>query len=181
LENNIVSIKHNDETCIRVKQTVKQQIESIVSNPKKLLALALTSLFESSRKHPGKLQALYYNISSTLSVEQILAESSVNENINQYGYGEDENEKLLLDEAEQCYNKMADAITNSCINRMPNDTESASQILPLPIIQDGLSSTAGNHEILDTGDLSQLNLVYNNITFKIYPGLEISNERSMSK
>jgi|GEM_PF-5909402 hypothetical protein len=43
----------------------------------------------------------------------------------------------------------------------------SSQKLQVPEIQDNLSS---NHEILDTGDLSQLNLVYNNIIFQLYPG-----------
>lgn len=130
LENNIVSIKLNDETCIRVKQTVKQQIESVVSNPKKLLAVALASLFESSRKHPGRLQALYYNTSSPLSVEQILLQSCISQNASRYRYNENEDEKLLLDEAERAYDRMVDAVTNNCINGIPNNTEPASQILP---------------------------------------------------
>ncbi|MGA7370343.1 MAG: hypothetical protein WBX01_14540 [Nitrososphaeraceae archaeon] len=64
LENNIASIQHDDETCIKVKQEVKQVMESIIPNPRKLLKLALASLFESSRNNPGKFQALYYNVSS---------------------------------------------------------------------------------------------------------------------
>ena len=79
LENIINSIRLNNETCVKVKQMVKQEIESIVSNPRKLLRLALASLFESSRKHPGKFQALYYNMPSHLSVEQILAQSSISQ------------------------------------------------------------------------------------------------------
>ena len=45
-----------------------------------------------------------------------------------------EDEKLLLDDAEQAYNSMIDSIANRCINEMPNDTESLSPVLPLPII-----------------------------------------------
>jgi hypothetical protein len=161
-----------------VKQAVKQEIENIISNPRKLLQVALAALFESSRKHPGKFQALYYNMSTQLSMEQILSESSVCQNPSQYSIGENDNEKLLLDEAEQAYNSMVDAIANRRINGVPTNTESESQILQLPIIQDDLSSIAGNHEILDTRDLSQFNLVYNNTTFEIYPRLEISNDRS---
>jgi len=63
---------------------------------------------------------------SYLSVEQILLQSSINQNTSQYRYSE--NEKLLLDEAEQVYNKIVDAITNSCINKMPNDTGIISEI-----------------------------------------------------
>ena len=98
LENSIDSIQLNNETCIKIRQIVKREIEGAVSNPRKLLRLALASLFESSRKHPGRLQALYYNTSSPLSVEQILSESSIGQNADPYRYNE--NEKLLLDEAE---------------------------------------------------------------------------------
>lgn len=74
-----------------------------------------------------------------------------------------------------------DAITNSCINGAPNDTQSSSQILQEPDKQDGLSSVGDNRKILDTRDLSQINLVYNNITFQIYPSPKISNERSSER
>jgi hypothetical protein len=102
LENIINSIRPNNETCIKIKQTVKQEIESIVLNPRKLLGLSLASLFESSRKHPGKFQALYYNLSSHLSVEQILSQSFISEN---------EDEKFLLDEGERSYSRLVDAVT----------------------------------------------------------------------
>ena len=144
------------------------------SNPRRLIRLALTSLFESSRKHPGKFQTLYYNTSSPLSVEQILSQSRVSQNPRRHGYSENEDEKLLLDDAEQAYNSMMDAIVNHCINEVPNDTESLSPVSPL---QDGLSPIAGN-EILDTGDLSHVNFVYNDITFQVYPTFKITNERS---
>jgi hypothetical protein len=39
---------------------------------------------------------------------------------------------------------MIDAIANRCINEIPNDTESTSQVLQLPVTQDGLSSVAGD-------------------------------------
>ena len=170
----INSIRLNNQTCIKVKQIVKQEIESIVSDPKRLIRLALASLFESSRKYPGKLQALYYNMPSPSSVEQILSQSHVSQNPSRYGYGENEDEKLLLEDAEQVYNSMIDAIANRCINEVPNDTESLSPVLQLPIIQD----EGSNHEIMDTRDLSQVDFVYNDITFQVYPTLKITNERS---
>ncbi len=92
-----------------------------MSNPRRLLRLALVSLFESSRKYPGKFQALYYNMPSHLSVEQILLQSSINHNTSQNRYSENENVKILLDEAEQSYSKIIDTITNNCINEMYND------------------------------------------------------------
>src|ERR687891_746930 len=174
LENINDSIRLNSETRIKVKQIVKEEIEITISNPRRLIRLALASLFESSRKYPGKLQALYYNMSTQLSVEQILSQSHVSQNQSRNGFGENEDEKLLLDDAEQAYNSMMDAIANRCINEVPNDTESLSPVLQLPIIQD----EGSNHEIMDTGDLSQVDFVYNDITFQVYPTLKITNERS---
>src|SRR5918994_41129 len=127
LENNIDSIQHNNVTCIKVKKAVTQVMESVISNPRKLLAVAFATLFESSRKHPGKFQALYYNMSTQLSVEQILSESSFSQNPSRYSIGENEDEKLLLEDAEQAYNSMIDAIANRCITGMPNNSESPSQ------------------------------------------------------
>src|ERR687892_1664266 len=78
LEGNITSIQHDDEMCINVKQIVKQEMESIMPNPRNLLRIALASLFESERKDPGKLRALYYNTHSpSLSAEQILPLSAI--------------------------------------------------------------------------------------------------------
>ena len=94
-----------------------------------------------------------------------------------YGYDDEKEDaiaKLLLDETEQLFNRLVDTVTNRCINWMPNDKESPSQILPLPIIQD----EGSNHEILDTRDMSQVDFVYNDITFQVYPTLKITNERS---
>ena len=178
LENNISSIPLNDETYIRVMEMVRQVIESLISNPKKLLAIGLATLFESSRKHPGKFQALYYNMPSHLSVEQILSESSINQNASPYRYCMNEDEKILLDEAEQSYNRIVNAITNTCINKMPNNTESSSQILQVPDVNDDrLSSVEDTYKILDTRDLSQINLTYNNITYRVYPDSGFTNEQ----
>jgi hypothetical protein len=172
LEHIINSIRLDNEICIKVKQKVKQEIESIVSNPRMLLRLVLTSLFESSRKHPGKFQTLYYNKPSRLSVEQILSESSISQNASMYGYNEDEDEKQLLDEAEQSYNRIVDAITNNCINGMPNNTESLSPILQVHDVQ----GIGDSDKIFDTRDLPQVNFVYNNITVQVHPSPKISNE-----
>src|SRR5919106_3812735 len=175
LENIIDSIQLNNETYVRIKQTVKQEIENHILKPRQLIKCALASLFESSRKHPGKFQTVYYNMHSHLSVEQILSDSSRSQDANLYGFGENEIEKVLLDEAEQSYNRFVNVVTNNCINKMPSDTKSSSQVLPLPVIQDG----RGNHEILDTGNLSELNFVYNDITLQVFPTLKISNDHSI--
>jgi hypothetical protein len=171
LENIINSIRLNNETCIKIKHIAKEEIESIVPNPRMLLRLALTSLFESSRKLPGKFQTLYYNMPSHLSMEQILSQLSIGQDASLYGFGENENEKLLLDEAEQSYNRIVDAITNNCVNKMPNNTESLSPISQVP----DLHGIGGSSKIFDTRTLSQVNFVYNNIAFQVHPRPKISN------
>ena len=104
-----------------------------------------------------------------------MSQSSISQT-GQNRYSENEDEKLLLDEAEQSYNRIANAITNTCINEMPNNTESSIQILQVPD-DDRLSSVEDTYEILDTRDLSQINLTYNNITFQVYPDSGFTNEQ----
>jgi hypothetical protein len=108
-------------------------------------------------------------------VEQILSESSFSQNPSRYSIDENEDEKSLLDEAEQSYNRMVDAITSNCIYGMPNDTESPSQI---PDVQDGLSLVKNSRKIFDTTEVSQINLVYNDITLQINPDTKFSCEQS---
>jgi hypothetical protein len=97
--------------CINVKQIVKQEMESIMPNPRKLLRIALASLFESERKNPGKLRALYYNTPSpSLSSEQVLLSEAISSISPRelYGYDDEEEDaiaKLLLDEAERLFNR----------------------------------------------------------------------------
>ena len=178
LENTISSIQLNNETNIKTKQIVKHEIESFVFNPRKLLRLALASLFESSRKHPGKFQTLYYNMPSHLSVEQILSESSISQNANSYRYDANEDEKILLGEAERSYNRIVNAITNNCINGMQNETEPLYHSPQVPGVKNGLSSVAGNHKIFDTRSLSQVNFVYNNVTFQVCSNSKTIDEKS---
>jgi hypothetical protein len=82
-------------------------------------------------------------------------------------YNGSEDEKLLLDEAEQSYNRMIDAITNNCINGMQNETGPIYNSPQILDVNDGLSSVADNHKIFDTRNMSQVNFVYNNVTFQV--------------
>ena len=58
---------------------------------------------------------------SHVSVEQILSESFDSQDASLYAFGMDENEKLFLDESEQSYNTIVNAITNYCVNKIPDD------------------------------------------------------------
>ena len=58
LENIINSIQLNSETCINIKQIVKQEIESIVSNPTRLISLALAGFIRIIKKTSWKITGL---------------------------------------------------------------------------------------------------------------------------
>jgi hypothetical protein len=98
------------------------------ANPvRQLLRFALASLFESSRRHPGKLQSLYYNM-STAEIQSMLSTSiGRNEyNPNQDGNNEDNQEKILLDEAVKVFDRIVDNITGKSIEEIATDTKSIS-------------------------------------------------------
>ena len=109
---------------------------------------------------------------SHLSLEQILAQSSICQ------YEDSEDEKFLLHEAEQSYNRMIDVITNNCINGMQNETEPLYHSPQVLDVNDGLSSVAGDHKIYDTRNLSQVNFVYNNVTFQVCSNSKITKEKN---
>ena len=168
----------NNESRIKVKQIVKEEIKSIVPNPRMLLKIALASLFESSRKNPGQFHALYYNTPSHISVEQILSESSTIQSASRYHIGEIEDESLLLDEAEQLYNRIVDTITNNCVNGI-EDITSASRISDVPDIQNSLFPVENTRKIFDTRDLSQITLIYNDVKFQVQSTTKISDGSSI--
>ena len=47
----------------------------------------------------------------------------------------------------------------------------------LDVNDNRLSSVEDTYKILDTRDLSQINLTYNNITFQVYPDSGFTNEQ----
>jgi hypothetical protein len=55
---------NNEGYIIKIKQTIKREVESTLADHRQLLKLALVSLIESLRKDPGKFHALYYNMYS---------------------------------------------------------------------------------------------------------------------
>jgi hypothetical protein len=91
LENFTEYFQNKNEAYLKIQQIVKRETEHILANPSHLLRFALGSIFESSRRHPGKLQSLYYNM-STADIQSLLRTSIVqNEHDpNQNGQNEDD-------------------------------------------------------------------------------------------
>ena len=135
-ENFVKNLRKDNEICVKFKQMVKQEMENnVLQQPRSLLRIAIASIFESQRKNPEKLRALYYNTSPTLSVEQLLSQSLISENQSdptQFAHSNDSLENLILDEAEQCYNRIVEAYVSKCTNDIPNDAESSSSLYEVP-------------------------------------------------
>ena len=143
LENFMEYFQNNNEVYLKIKQIVKQEIEHILANPSRLLRFALASIFESSRRHPGKLQSLFYNM-STAEIQSLLR---ISIGQNDYNPGQDGNapEKILLDEAEQVFSKLIDDITGKCANEISNDAKSVSQTEQVSGLQCDMSQEEDYH------------------------------------
>ncbi len=104
--------------------------EHVMAIPvRQLLRFAVASIFESGRKHPGKFHAMYYHM-STAEIQSMLRTSigRNDHNSSQDGNNQDTPEKILLDEAEQVFNKLIDNITGKCIDEITTDTNPISQM-----------------------------------------------------
>lgn len=130
LENAMSYFKANNEASNWIRKLVRQEMESLQSNPRRLLKCALASIFQSETNHPGKLMALYYNKTPALSIERILSTSQIEQYPGQHKFDEDSLEKLILDEAEQYLNRIEESFANKCLNKiLKNDT---SEMLHVP-------------------------------------------------
>ncbi|MGB7662085.1 MAG: LuxR C-terminal-related transcriptional regulator, partial [Nitrososphaeraceae archaeon] len=96
----VKNLRKDNEICVKFKQMVKQEMENkVLQQPRSLLRIAIASIFESQRKNPEKLLALYYNTSPTLSVEQLLSQSSISKNQSdptQFAHNNDSLKNLIL-------------------------------------------------------------------------------------
>ena len=136
IENAISSFKNNNEISIRIRKIVKQEIENLQSNPRRLIRCALASIFQSETNRPGRLMTLYYNNPPTLSVERILSVSQKERSPNQASSDEYRPENLLLDEAEQFLNRIEESLANKSLDEITNDT---SEMFPVPNVLPGSS------------------------------------------
>jgi hypothetical protein len=147
LEALVNDFQDNNEEYVKIKQTVKREVEITMADRRQLLKLAVLSIFESLRKDPRKFYALYYNMSFSSSAKSSSSSFSPKttgyDSSQQYDYmpfmneqnlsiidysNEDICEKILLDESEALYDKMVQDLTNKTINDTASNSESSSSL-----------------------------------------------------
>ncbi len=133
LESVVRHFHDNNESLQRIKEFVKQIIEQRLMNHRHVLLVALQSVIESCRRDPVKFKILYYNLSAVAitTTETQLAEFGM---IDQYNHGLSTNEqlcyqqensiddiaysKIIVNVAEQFFNRMIKELEQVCINRI---------------------------------------------------------------
>ena len=131
LEEFVECFKNNNGEYVKVKENIKQEIENNLTNPKRLLRLALLALIVSLRKDPNKFQLLYYQIlteaTTTLTSPSQVSTPSydslnrtvsyMNEQCLSQGYNPtDDFQNLVLEETETLY----DILVEDSINKINN-------------------------------------------------------------
>lgn len=167
LESIIDSFHNNSETYDKIKQMIQQEIESIITNPRRLLQFALASIFESTRKHPGRLQAMYYNMPTIRTMGRSSSTNAIGDSpyqdnqyeqyLSEYAREYDAWENMLLNEAEQLYNRMIGESMNMCSNEMTSNTESSlhQSMQPLaepPEVQHGQATEEDHYSNSDVAE-----------------------------
>jgi hypothetical protein len=116
-------------------ELVKQTVGQSLTNHRHVLSLALLSVIDSCRRDPIKFNILYYNLSAASGITTTETRPEDFGMIDQYNYGLSTNEqlchpqentvdndvaysKVLLDLAEQFFNRMVKELEQVCINQL---------------------------------------------------------------
>jgi hypothetical protein len=125
LESVVRQFYDNNESLQRIKELVKQIIEQRLTNHRHVLLLALQSIIESCRRDPIKFNILYYNLSAVAmtTTETRLAEFGQSTNDQLCYQQENANDdvaysKIIVNVAEQFFNRMIKELEQVCINRI---------------------------------------------------------------
>lgn len=102
LENFVKGFRYNSRGYKKVKKVARQEIESILSDNRKLLEIALRSLIESLHLHPNKFALLCLNMST---MEPPPAKAS-------------DDEKLIIDQAKRFHDEMLDKIPDRVVEEL---------------------------------------------------------------
>jgi hypothetical protein len=121
---------------LKINQTVRENVSSILSNAKSLLRFALDSLIESVRNDPVKYSPLVYycNNNNNMSMSTTTTINSLYMYGGQYqqhyipsqDYFMEHYTTMLVEEAEKIYTKLVKDLTNRVIYAFNNNSNQSS-------------------------------------------------------
>jgi predicted metal-dependent hydrolase len=125
LQGGVRAFQNNNEEYIKIRNTVEEKVNSILSDKKMVLKLALLSLTESMRKDPDKYSHLIHNnnTSSTPRIQATDYDSASYGQQQQYlsqAYAD-----MLLEQAEKLYNKLAKELGDEIISDYASNVSSS--------------------------------------------------------
>jgi hypothetical protein len=128
LEELVKRFENNNEEYLKIKQTVKHEVSSILSDGKVLLRLALYSLIESIRNDPVKYSSLFLcnNIPSTTMTNSSYMYGEQQQYLLVQDYFIEHYSAILLNEAEKLYNSLVKDLTNRITDTAFNNNSSTS-------------------------------------------------------
>jgi predicted transcriptional regulator len=147
LEDLVRRFENNNEEYLKINQTVKDKVSSILHDGKVLLRLALYSLMESIRNEPIKYSSLicYHNNNNNISLPGIThypasymyGGGEQQQYISSQDYFTEHYSAMLIQEAEKLYNKLVNEITEG-ITYDPSFSSSTSSSSP-PVLSSSSS------------------------------------------
>jgi hypothetical protein len=126
--------KDNSEEYSKIKDTVKREMESALTDPRQTLMLAVRSVVESARRDSSNFYALVYNIPSPSTLGYSPSAIGEYNNVSytdkrylssDYSNSEEAFEKILLNEAEELYDQMIISHTDKAISDTTSKSESS--------------------------------------------------------
>ena len=129
--------KNSDEGYPKIRYAAKQAVESVLSDRRQLLRLAILSLIESLRAHPVKFNFLVHGMPSPLTMSKstrIDQGSSSNYHTNPFSYYYNQNSyaetltELIMNEATKLYEKMVNDFANQTMTNAA--AGSSAKLLP---------------------------------------------------
>jgi hypothetical protein len=132
LQGLVDNFQNNDEELLKIRNTVEEKVHSVLSDRRMLLKLALFSLPESIRKDPDKYSPLIYNISSS-STTSVTADYNGQYHAASYGqqqYTSQDYIDVLLDEADNLFNKLSKEIADENITAYTFSISSSPLLAP---------------------------------------------------
>jgi hypothetical protein len=134
LEELVTRFGNNNEEYLKINQTVRENVSSILSNAKVLLRFALDSLIGSIRNDPAKYSPLVYcsNNNMSMSTTSTTNSSYMYGGQQQYLTSQDQYfiehyTAMLLHEAEKLYTELVKDLTNRVICNMAFSNNNSNQ------------------------------------------------------